>query len=151
MSRTDQGKTYRHIADHFGLSEEAALDRMLVVGDRSSDKPIDINIVFIEHEDGYRYDAIIVQRLIAALLRPGDGSLRRGFEEMLQNAEEVDTGYYKRRLFRVDDQLTVKPHYQTNTRYLNVGDEVVPTVEVLEAKDLAQAPVQFEIPPELLP
>ena len=150
MSKTDWGKTYRPIADHFGLSEEAALERMLVVGDRSSDKPIDINIVFIEHEDGYRYDAVLVQRLIAALLRPGDGSLRSGFEEMLRSAEEIDEGYYTRRVLRVDDQITVKPYYQTNTRDLNVGDEVVPTVDVLEAEDLRRAPLHFEIPPELL-
>lgn len=83
------GKRYRPVARALGLSDEAARERMIVVGDVVYDQPADISgLVFLQQPDGFRQDARTVSDVIGLLEDLGAGSLQAGYWALYSAARE---------------------------------------------------------------
>ena len=80
------GKAYSVVARRHGIDLKLAKDMMLVIGDsRMMDMPSDIGgLVFLNQEDGYKYDAEVVN-LILKKLESIDQSFNIAFQQLYKN------------------------------------------------------------------
>ena len=81
-----RGKAYSVVARRHGIDLKLAKDMMLVIGDsRMMDMPSDIGgLVFLNQEDGYKYDAEVVN-LILKKLESIDQSFNIAFQQLYKN------------------------------------------------------------------
>jgi len=68
----DYNKFYSPVAARFGISNDEAPDRMLVVGNLPRDAPADLDLTFLYNPQGSAYDATAYMKIITRLMAFSD-------------------------------------------------------------------------------
>lgn len=130
-----EGKLYRPVADHIGLSDEQALSNMIVIGDAAGDKPLDLDgLVFVEHRNCHYTDSSVTYRILKKLEELGNGNFKKGFEKMFQDGQldkkEIQGYTFERRRYDIGNGVTLELEFRSN-----YGNNVVPTITNIQVSD----------------
>jgi hypothetical protein len=138
-------KLYSPVIEHSGLTPNQAKDNLLIIGDQDLDKPHDLEgVVFIEHPQGYRFHSYVLRSIIGALLKRGNESLGRGFENMYETSKKKSSRpapYYK---IDFGGGIEIKLGYRTNP----IGN--VPTITIIQADRYRSKPEPLKYYPAKL-
>jgi len=145
VSRQLWGKCYRPVLEHFSIREADAYHSMIVIGDRPTDRPIDINLVFVEQDRGYVYDSALLERTIELLMEGGAGSFARGFDFVFQNARAGDWPDHRGRAFPLGDGAVLVPDYRSNTESGGLGTNVIPALRLVPSPSQKRDLDAFEL------
>ncbi len=76
-------KPYRRASTLMGISDEEVRHRMIVVGDKPTDRPAESeSVVFIQYAQCYKYPVATLEAIFGSLLVQGDNSFYDGFEQL---------------------------------------------------------------------
>lgn len=129
------GKRYGLIKERMELSTEDALARMLVVGDSSTDQPVDMGntgIVFIHQPGGYQRSVESLIKTIEALLCFGEGSFFRGFQRLFSDFRDKNSQCFLPELLQIcRPYLLYRKVDNTNVSLNTPFKSKIPTVLLL--------------------
>jgi hypothetical protein len=140
-SSTIGGKNYSEVAQKQGLTPEQASSQMITIGDRQTDRPLDLEgVVFLEQGACYHYDSAIVEQVVDELLRRGAGDIRKGFDSIYRDSsverDVCEEFAIERRKLMIADGLVVEVSYGN----LKGVQDTFPSIRIVEAEKYRRLP-----------
>jgi len=128
-------KYYESVARDYGLSDEEARSKMIVIGDAPGDEPKDLGgVVFVEHCACLHFDSIVTEKILQRLGELGNSDFYRGFQSWHQSLKPEEEGILKTqwqqfhgdaRFGMIEDNIKLILNYEREGK--------VPTIRVEDA------------------